>query len=108
MKFLTFFIEIFFSTNSFDGAQTGKVQTIIVRDDGLHYVILEGVAVGKPACATIGYWMIRDENSAAGKSQLSLFLMAQASGQPVHVEGRNTCTRWDDGEDISSVQISKN
>lgn len=106
MKSLIGIFVMFLCANSFAGSQTGKVQTILVREDGLHYVILEGVPVGKPACATIGYWMIRDENSAAGKSQLSVLLAAQVSGRVVHVEGRNTCTRWDDGEDISSVQVT--
>lgn len=108
MKIITFLIVLLFCSHGFAGSQAGKVKSILVRDDGLHYVILEGVGSGKPACATIGYWMIRDENSAAGKSQLSIFLMAQASDKSVYIEGRNSCTRWDDGEDISSVVIGAN
>lgn len=94
--------------NSYAGYQMGKVQTIVVREDGLHYVVLEGTAAGKPACATAGYWMIRDENSAAGKSQLSVLLAAHASGRVVYIDGKNSCTRWGDGEDISTVQITVN
>lgn len=90
----------------FAGAQVGKVKSVVARDDGLHFVFLEGAAAtGKPACAKNSYWMIRDENSTAGKSQLSILLAAHVSGKTISIEGKNTCTRWGDGEDISAVLL---
>lgn len=106
MKTLLLLCGAFLCLNAVAGSQTGKVKTLLVRDDGLHYFVIEGTPSAKPACARNTYWMIRDENSVAGKSQLSLLLTAQASGKPVQIVGNNLCTRWSDGEDVSSVILS--
>lgn len=108
MKFFTFFIAIFFCTNSFAGSQTGKIKRVYVRDDNLIYIVLEGVGVDKPACARNTYWMIRDENSVGGKAQFSMVLAAQASGKSVEIVGKHDCTRWSDGEDIAYIMIGEN
>lgn len=107
MKFLAGIVFAVFSVFSYAGTQTGKVTQILVNDAGVHYFYLEGAASGKPSCATLTYWMIKDENSTAGKSQFSILLTAQASGRPVYVVGKNTCTRWSDGEDVSFISISQ-
>lgn len=88
-------------------SQTGRVETLIVRaSDGLVYVHLEGaVRDGRPACAMHGYWMIRDENSAAGKRQYALLLVAKATGRRVVIQGSGQCTRWSDGEDINELYL---
>jgi hypothetical protein len=49
--------------------------------------------------------MIKNENSVAGKSQISLLLAAQAAGKPVAITGAGTCTRWGDGEDIDVLVV---
>lgn len=88
------------------GEQTGSVDYLLVRQaDGLTYFTVQGVATGKPACATQGYWMIANENSTAGKAILALVTAAKAAGQTIRVTGSNTCTRWSDGEDVASVQV---
>lgn len=85
----------------FAGTQTGQVTAINIRaSDGLVLVFLAGTASDKPACAKFTYWMIRDENSAVGKKQLALLMMARATGQPVTIVGSGKCDRWSDGEDI--------
>jgi hypothetical protein len=94
------------SSSAFAGSQVGKVSRLIVRsDDGLVYLFLTGTGSGKPACATIAYWMIRDEKSAAGKQQLALLMLAEATGQQVTITGTGRCERWSDGEDISEVHL---
>lgn len=95
------------STGSYAGNQIGTVNYVIVRaSDGLVYFALNGsVKTGSPSCATIGYWMIRDENSNAGKQQYAMLLAAQASGKRLNVVGLNTCNRWGDGEDVDWMQI---
>lgn len=50
--------------------------------------------------------MIRDENSAVGKRQLALLMMAQATNRAVAIIGIGTCTRWQDGEDIELVDVT--
>ncbi|TQP57169.1 hypothetical protein FLL98_00860 [Vibrio cholerae] len=92
---------------AFSGTQTGKVAWLIVRaSDGLIYFGIEGSpASGKPQCATLSYWMIRDENSNVGKQQYSLLLTAYASGKPVEIVGMNSCKRWGDGEDVDYIKI---
>lgn len=89
------------------GSQTGTVENLYVRaSDGLVYFALKGTAkTGSPACALIGYWMIKDENSNAGKRQYALLLAAQLAGKTVVVSGMNTCTRWADGEDVDVATI---
>ncbi|RTZ21879.1 hypothetical protein EKN09_17120 [Vibrio penaeicida] len=90
------------------GYQTGKVESLYARaSDNLHLVTLSGgtAKTGSPSCATRGYWLIRDENSAAGKSQFSQLLAAKLAGATVKIEGLNTCSRWGDGEDINTIII---
>lgn len=88
------------------GTQLGQVLDIQVRStDGLIIVGLSGTTSNRPACALYSYWLIKDENSTAGKQQLALLLAAQANAQTVQIVGMGTCTRWSDGEDIGSVVI---
>jgi hypothetical protein len=90
------------------GTQTGKVDKLYARaSDNLHLVILNGTPkTNSPQCAKFGYWLIKDENSAAGKSQFSQLLAAQMSGKTVTISGSNTCIRWSDGEDINTIVIN--
>ena len=106
-KTLLVFSLILISGFSHAGKQTGTITEIIVRQsDGLHYFHMSGTASNRPACADgHAYWMIRDENSTAGKSQLSLLLAAYMSGKKVIVNGSNKCMRWGDGEDVDSVHL---
>lgn len=86
------------------GTQTGHIVHLHVRaSDGLVYVILDGPVSGRPACATINYWMIKNETSSTGKQQLAQLLSARVSGQEITIVGTNSCTRWSDGEDIDDV-----
>jgi hypothetical protein len=88
------------------GSITGTVSWVISRaSDGLTYVLINGTASGPPACATGGYWVIKDETSDAGHKQYAMLLDAQASGLQVHIAGTNACTRWSNGEDIDWIQI---
>jgi hypothetical protein len=92
---------------SFAGSQTGKVKYITVRwSDGLVYFYLEGSGFAKPACASQPYWIIKNENSVAGKQQHATLLAAKLSGQTISVDGWNQCTRWVDGEDVDSIRIN--
>ena len=89
---------------AFAGSQTGQVTSVQVRaSDGLIIVFLSGTPSGRPACATISYWMIKNENSVAGKQQLAQLLTARATGQVITIVGSNTCSRWADGEDIDLI-----
>lgn len=94
------------SASALAGTQSGKVTKVFVRaSDGLIYFFVEGTGAGKPACASAGYWIIKDENSAAGKRQLAVLLTARASGEAVTISGMNTCARWHDGEDVEEVVL---
>ena len=89
------------------GYQTGKIVNIRARaSDNLHYFTLSGTHNDKPTCngkAALDYWMIKDENSAAGKTQISMLLTAYASGKSISVTGTGQCTRWADGEDVDEM-----
>ncbi len=88
------------------GTQTGTITTLYVRDgDGLIYVYMTGTASGRPVCATGSYWMVRAENSEAGKRHFAALLAAKLAGQTVQIVGKNTCLRWVDGEDIEEVAV---
>jgi hypothetical protein len=71
----------------------------------LIYFSLNAVKTNSPACATANYWIIRDENSNAGKQQYAMLLAAQLSGQMVYVIGSNSCDRWPDAEDANEINI---
>lgn len=100
-------LSVLFPLCAFAGTQAGTVNTLIVRSsDGLIYFWLNGVAaINKPACAVYSYWMIRDENSNAGKQQLAILLSAKATGKQITVYGRNSCLRWGDGEDVDAISL---
>ena len=86
------------------GIQGGTVKNLVTRSsDGLVYVDLHGAGSDKPACATKSYWIIKDENSNAGKRILAMLLTAKLTGQPFTIIGSGACTRWSDGEDIETV-----
>ena len=92
---------------AYAGDQLGAVKDVIIRaSDGLVYVYLLGTMNSKPSCSTGYYWVIKDENSAAGKKQLAALLAAQLANRNVHLIGMGTCSRWSDGEDIDSVIVS--
>ena len=94
-------------TSSYGGSQTGVVTSLDIRaSDGLAYFHLSGTASGRPTCAASSvYWMIKAENSLAGKQQLAMLLTALASGKTITVTGANTCSRWSDGEDVETLRI---
>lgn len=89
------------------GLIRGPVANVIVRQsDGLSYVEISGTETGRPVCGvTTTYFMIKDENSQAGKTQLAILLSAKLSGQTVEITGTGTCIRWIDGEDIEIVNL---
>lgn len=92
--------------NARAGTQTGTITNLITRDsDGLVYVLLTGNSSGRPACAAgTQYWMIPNETTDSGKRMYASLLAAQMAGRIVIITGKNTCTRWNDGEDINQVQ----
>lgn len=99
-------VSCLFPLVSFAGSQGGKITQLIVRSDNLHYFFLEGKPANRPNCAlSQDYWMIKDENSVAGKTQISMLLTAYASGKAITVVGTGDCTRWPDGEDVSYIQF---
>lgn len=106
-KFLKVFVlYTALSASALAGTQSGKVTKVFIRaSDGLVYFFVEGTGTGKPACASAGYWIIKDENSSAGKRQLAALLTARASGEAVTISGMNTCTRWHDGEDVEEILL---
>ena len=105
-KKLIIVIGLNYAALSHASEQYGKVKELIVRgSDGLHYFWLEGASTNKPACSKNSYWMIKDENSAAGKAQLSIILSAQAQQKSIRVVGSGSCTRWADGEDVDYISI---
>lgn len=106
--FYAFFSLLFLDgdASAFVSSQTGQITSLIIRSsDGLVYFYLSGELSGHPACATGGYWMVKDENSTAGKRQIAALLAARLSGQIITVSGTGACTRWYDGEDVNGIQI---
>ena len=89
------------------GTQQGFVTYLYVRaSDGLVYFYLSGTPKDRPACAqNTTYWMIRDENSTAGKQQLAQLLTAYASGSTLTIYGADKCIRWPDGEDVDNLRL---
>lgn len=110
MRTISLFVGFLLACNSvWAGAQQGHITQLIVRaSDGLIYFYLDGTASGRPACAVNPYWMLRDENSTAGKHQLALLIAAQATNKVISVTGMNSCARWADGEDVESINIPAN
>jgi hypothetical protein len=85
----------------------GKVNPLTVREsDQLHYVVVDGAVSRRAPCAShTSYYMIVDEHSDAGKTQMAVLLSAYMSGKSVMVIGTGSCTRWVDGEDILAVTL---
>jgi hypothetical protein len=93
-------------SNVFASNQTGAITRILVRTDGLHWFYVSGDRTEKPICATNNYWIIKDEESAYGKSQMSMLLTAYSMGKTVTIQGEGNCTRWGDGENIGTVILN--
>ncbi|NOU52138.1 hypothetical protein HG263_16535 [Pseudoalteromonas sp. JBTF-M23] len=106
-KFILFVALTFMPWFSTANSQESKVAWLMVRaSDGLVYFALEGgTRNNRPSCATSGYWMIKDENSTAGKQQYSMILSAHASGKKVRIYGAGKCSRWSDGEDVDALMV---
>jgi hypothetical protein len=94
-----------YSLSSWAGTATGTISNLWVRQsDGLAYVHSSATPTGRPPCAqNTAYFMIKDENSVAGKRIFAVLLAAQVSGKRVQITGANTCVPWADGEDIELV-----
>jgi hypothetical protein len=112
MKFMKSIVAALFLTTSTvacAGSQTGTIAALYVRaEDGLVYFVLNGPAIASgPACASHGYWILKDENSISGKRQYALLLAAQLSAKAITVNGFNTCTRWVDGEDVNQITLAQ-
>ena len=92
------------------GTQTGFIKSIYVRDsDGLILVNLfmdETYFPNHPACGWQTYWVVPNETTASGKRLFATLLAAQISGRHVTILGKNTCSRWGDGEDIDTVGVN--
>ena len=89
------------------GTQTGYVTFLEVRDtDGLIYFGLSGTASGKPTCAVFPAWTLPNEGSETGKKLFALLVSARTAGQQVSVNGKNTCVRWGDQEDVASIRVT--
>jgi hypothetical protein len=108
LKYLVTLAFAMISLTAMASDQSGRVYSLHVREtDGLVWVVLEGTnRTPKPACARGNYFVIKTENSSAGRQQLSLLLTAKASGRTIVINGSGSCTRWADGEDIVIVAIA--
>ena len=94
------------ATPAIAGTQTGLVKDVYIRDsDGLILVDLLGTATNHPACALQPYWIIPNETTDSGKRLFATLLAALISGHKITIHGKNTCSRWRDGEDIDTVGV---
>jgi hypothetical protein len=108
ISFVVFIVfQLIFIGNALASTYIGKVSAINVREeDGLVWVYILGERTGnRPTCATNYYMVIKNENSPAGKRQLAMLMMAKASNKPIVIDGSGTCSRWGDGEDISTISM---
>jgi len=90
------------------GSQTGFVKTLYVRDsDGLIFVDIFGWRdfdnyVGS---CNRSHWIVPNERTDSGKRLFDTLLEALVSGHKIRIQGRDTCTRSSEGEDIVSVEV---
>lgn len=89
------------------GDITGYVTHVVTRDsDGLTYAVVAGTPSNRASCAAAtSYWIVAAETTESGKKQYALLLSAKTSGLRVTINGKGTCTRWSDGEDINTLQL---
>jgi hypothetical protein len=95
------------SCSAVAGDITGYVTSVVTRDsDGLTYAVVAGTPSSRAACAAAtSYWIVAAETTESGKKQYALLLSAKTSGLRVTINGKGTCTRWIDGEDINTLQL---
>jgi hypothetical protein len=95
-------------TPAIAGAQTGFIKTLYVRDsDGLIFVDVFGWRDFDNYLGTCPrtHWIIRDESADSGKRLFATLLEALISGHKIRIQGKDTCTRSSEGEDIESVEV---
>ena len=92
------FVGLFGITSSLAATQIPNARIIDViadKDYGVAYVVLDGVHTGTTACVLANFndrYQIVDLDSAIGKAQLSVALVALTSGDPVKAVGNGQCT----------------
>jgi hypothetical protein len=96
------------------GTQTGTVilaqtsyASTAVHPGYMFFYLNGGVKTGNPACSTISggtRWVIHNGWPAA-KSQLSILLMALATGRQVQITGSNDCAVWGDSETVADIRV---
>lgn len=87
-------------------SQDGNVAQIRVRaTDGLVSIYLDGPRTTPPGCATQPFFVVGNEASIAGRQQIALVTMAQASGKRVTIYGTGSCGRWPDAENVAEVVV---
>ena len=113
MKKIIFILLALNLSTVFAYVHQGNIESIKIREDGVIKIELDTVW-DNVSCRTRDWWIIKDENSAAGKAQLSLALTAQVSGKTVKVDGfpgAGNCLRMVNdpankrGEDIKNISI---
>lgn len=96
------------ATPAIAARQSGFVKDLYVRDsDGLIFVDLSGsIDFGDPhPCGTRSSWIVPDETTDSGRRLFATLLAALISGHKVTIQGKDTCTRSSEGEDIQSVEV---
>lgn len=66
---------------------------------------MSGTPTGRPTCASSVFWMISNETTDTGKKLYALLLSAKLTDREILVVGKNTCTRWSNGEDVDEIRI---
>lgn len=83
------------------GAVSGKIQQIRIDADGRAMVFFDQpIGSSSPACVNgpaYGKALAFNSATAAGKSVLSVLLLAKSTGRTVHAYGLGTCTVYGNG-----------
>ncbi len=80
---LMFFSGFAVAAGSAPSQQARVIKPIQALSDGRTIVFMVDSRVERPDYASNGYWFLADENSTAGKTQLSVLLAAHATAREV-------------------------
>ncbi len=108
-KVVVFISLLVISNLALSSTQEGTIDWIDIRENGVVHFSLIGTrttVVGTCAEANPHFWVIKDENSQAGKYQMSVILAAKLSQNIISITGTGLCTRITDGEDVRNLLIN--
>lgn len=94
------------STANAGMADTGTVSLLYGFSSNVFLFTTSGTRSSAPGCAGAAQRFAIDTSTAAGKSQMSIVLLAYSLGKPIKVYGNGYCSVYSDSETVDYLHTA--